>query len=121
MLRTIRKENPELRHALIELRRAAKAHGAPVWGDVARHLARPRHQVDPVNVGHLERLAAAHDTVVVPGKLLAAGPLTKPLTLAAFHYSAGARAKIHAAGGQTLGIHELMKAKPDGAGVRIVA
>ncbi len=121
MLRTIRKENPELRHALVELRRASKAHQAAIWGDVAQKLARPRHQVDPVNVGHLERLAAPNDTVVVPGKLLAAGRLSKPLTVAAFHYSAGAREKVHAAGGTALGIHELLKAKPDGAGVRIIA
>ena len=121
MLRTIRKGNPELRHALIELRRAAKAHDAPVWADVAVKLARPRHQSDPVNVGHLERLTAANDTVVVPGKLLAFGRLSKPLTVAAFHYSEAARAKIHAAGGTALQLHELLKAKPDGSGVRIVA
>jgi large subunit ribosomal protein L18e len=121
MLRTIRKENPELVHILIELRRAAKAHDAPVWGDVARQLARPRHQRDPVNVGHLERLVEPNSTVVVPGKLLAEGKLTKPLTVAAFHYSDGARQKVHEAGGRALAIHELLKAKPDGAGVRIVA
>ncbi len=121
MLRTIRKENPELRHALLELRRASKAHDAPIWGDVARKLARPRHQVDPVNVGHLDRLAAPNDTVVVPGKLLAAGRLSKPLTVAAFNYSTGAREKVHAAGGTTLGLHELLKSKPNGTGVRIIA
>ncbi len=121
MLRTIRTENPELRHTLLELRRAAKAHDAPVWGDVARKLARPRHQAGPVNVGHLERLAAPNETVVVPGKLLASGVLSKPLTVAAFRYSAGARAKVHAAGGTALAIPDLLKAKPNGSGVRIIA
>jgi large subunit ribosomal protein L18e len=120
MLRTIRKENPELRHMLVELRRAAKSHGAPIWQSVAERLARPRHQTVPVNVGNLERLVAAKETVVVPGKLLAEGALTKPMTVAAFHYSAEARAKIHAAGGKALTIHELLRAKPDGSGVRLV-
>ena len=121
MLRTIRKENPELRHALVELRRAAQSHQAPVWGDVALKLARPRHQVDPVNVGHLERLTAPNDVVVVPGKLLASGTLSKPLTVAAFHFSEGARQKIHGAGGKAIPLHELLKARPDGSGVRIVS
>lgn len=121
MLREIRKENPELAHTLIELRRAAKAHDAPIWADVARKLARPRHQVEPVNVGQLERLAAANDTVVVPGKLLAQGVLSKPLTVAAFHYSDTARDKVHRAGGTALGIHDLVKSKPKGTGVRIIA
>jgi len=120
MLRTIRKENPELARTLIELRKAAKAHQAPIWGDVAEKLARSRHQHPPVNVGHLDRLAEADQTVVIPGKLLAAGRLSKPLTVAAFHYSEEARSKIHSAGGRAITIHELLKAKPKGAGVRIL-
>ena len=106
---------------LIELRRAAKAHDAPIWGNVALKLARPRHQYDPVNVGHLDRLVEPNATVVVPGKLLAEGEITKPVTVAAFHYSAGAREKIHRAGGHTIGIHELLKTHPNGSGVRLVA
>ena len=120
MLRTIRKENPELARTLIELRRAAKTHEAPVWADVAEKLARSRHQVDPVNIGRLERLVDANALVVVPGKLLAGGELTKSLTVGAFHYSALARAKIHSAGGKALSIEELVKAHPDGSGVRLL-
>jgi large subunit ribosomal protein L18e len=120
MLRTIRKENAELVHILIELRRAASAHEAPLWGAVAEKLARARHQRPAVNVGHLERVAHPQETVVIPGKLLADGQLTKPLTVAAFHYSTEARAKIHNAGGKALTIAELLKAHPDAAGVRIL-
>ncbi len=121
MLRTIVKENPELRRTLIELRKAAKAHDAPIWAAVAERLARGRHQTTPVNVGHLERIIEAKATVVVPGKLLADGRITKPLTVAAFHTSASAREKIHRAGGSVITIHELVKERPDGAGVRLFA
>lgn len=121
MLRTIRKENPELVRLLVALRKAAKAHDAPVWGHVAARLARGRHQTLPVNVRHLERLTQANQTVVVPGKLLAEGRLSKAITVAAFHYSAAARAKIHSAGGTALTIEELLKSKPDGSGVRLLA
>lgn len=121
MLRTIRSENPELVRTLVELKRAARAHDAPIWADVAEHLARARHQRTPVNVGHLERLVAAEATVVVPGKLLAQGRLSKKLTVAAFHFSAEARSKIHHAGGSAITIEELLKAKPKGQGVRLFA
>ena len=120
MLRTIRKGNPELRKTLVALRRASQANDAPIWGALAERLARPRHQQTPVNVGNLERLTEAKQTVVVPGKLLADGDLTKPLTVAAFAYSSVARSKIHSAGGTALTIDELLKAKPDGAGVRLL-
>jgi large subunit ribosomal protein L18e len=121
MLRTIRKENAELAHVLIALRKAGKAHEAPLWFAVAEKLARPRRKANPVNVGHLERLAVAKETLVIPGKLLAHGTLSKPLTVAAYHYSDDARVKIHQAGGQALSISELLKARPDGAGVRLFA
>ncbi|MCI4348956.1 MAG: 50S ribosomal protein L18e [Thermoplasmata archaeon] len=120
MLRVIVKENPELRRTLIELRRAAAAHKAPVWGAVAASLARPRHQHTPVNVGTIERHADPKALVVVPGKLLAAGRLTKAVTVGAFHASSAAREKVHGAGGTVVSILELVKRHPTGAGVRLL-
>jgi large subunit ribosomal protein L18e len=120
MPRAVRKENPELRRLLVALRRGAKANEAPLWEAVADRLARPRHRGRPVNVGQLERRARPEETVVVPGKLLAAGELTKPLTVAALAYSTEAREKIHRAGGRALTVDELVQARPDGAGVRIL-
>jgi large subunit ribosomal protein L18e len=117
----IRKENPELARVIIELRKAARAHKAPIWGAAADRLSRPRHQVFPLNVGHLERLAHPQETIVVPGKLLAEGSLTKPLTVGAISYSLEAESKVRAAGGTALSISELFKSHPDGKGVRLLA
>jgi len=121
MARPISKENSELVRLVVELRRAARAHHAPIWGSVADRLERPRHQLTPLNVGHLERLTRPDETVVVPGKVLANGPLSKRLVVGAFAYSTEARAKIHAAGGTALTLHDLLRSKPDGAGVRLLA
>jgi len=121
MPRLFRQKNPELHRVVVELRRAEHTHHAPIWGAVADRLERARHQGTPVNVGHLERLAAPEEWVVIPGKLLADGPLSKPLTVAALSYSTEARAKVHAAGGTALSISELIKSRPDGAGVRLFA
>jgi large subunit ribosomal protein L18e len=117
----IRKQNPELARVIIELEKAARAHKAPVWHAAAARLSRPRHQTFPLNVGQLERIAAAQETIVVPGKLLAEGRLTKPLTIGAVSYSAEARSKVHAAGGTALSIPELVKSHPSGKGVRLLA
>ncbi len=120
MARSHIKGNPELLRAIRELRIAARSHHAPVWASVADGLERARHPSRPVSIGHLDRIAAAEETVVVPGKVLADGSLSKRLTVAAWAYSAEARAKIHAAGGTALSLHDLLKAKPDGSGVRLV-
>ncbi len=116
-----RKGNPQLVHLLLELRRAARHGEVPIWSAVAERLDRARHGVVPLNVGQLERLAKAGETIAVPGKLLADGPLSKRLTVGAFGYSAEAKAKIHAAGGTALSLTELLKAHPDGTGVRLLA
>ncbi len=121
MAQSIPKQNPEVTHALLELRRAARSHSAPIWAAVARRLERSRHRSMPVNVGHLERIAGASEAVVVPGKLLADGRISRPITVAALHCSEAARAKVHGAGGKVLTLHELLAWKPDGSGVTIVA
>ncbi len=120
MARSLGKQNPELTHAVLELRRAARANDAPIWGAVADRLERSRHQSVPVNVGHLDRAAGRSEAIVVPGKLLADGSLARALTVGVFDCSESARAKIHAAGGKVLTIHEMLRWRPDGAGVRIV-
>jgi large subunit ribosomal protein L18e len=120
MARSHVKGNPELARAIRELRHAARTHDAPVWNSVADGLARSRHPSRPVSVGRLERIAEAEETIVVPGKVLADGALSKRLTVAAFAYSAEARSKIRAAGGVALSLHDMLKAKPNGAGVRLV-
>ncbi len=121
MARSLGKQNPELTHALLELRRAARANDAPIWSAVADRLERSRHQFSPVNVGHLARAAGGNEAIVVPGKLLSSGSLSRPLTVGVFDCSETARAKVHAAGGKVLTIHEMLMWRPDGAGVRIVS
>lgn len=115
-----RQKNPELHRVVVSLRKAARSHDAAIWSSVADRLERPRHSLTPVNVAHLERIAGADEWVVVPGKVLADGSLSKPLTVAAAGFSGDARAKIRAAGGKTLSIAELLEARPDGAGVRVL-
>jgi large subunit ribosomal protein L18e len=116
-----RKGNPELVRLVGELKKAARTHEAPIWAAVADRLERPRHQLVPVNVGQLGRLAEAGETIVVPGKLLADGPLAKRLTVGAFGFSTEARGKIQAAGGTALSLREMVRAHPDGSGVRLLA
>lgn len=121
MARRVGKQNPELLRTIVALRRAAKAQHAPVWASVADRLERARHSAVPVNVGHLDRIAASGETVVVPGKVLADGEIQKAVTVGAFAFSAGAREKIRAVGGSAVSLETLLKSKPDGTGVRLLA
>ena len=114
------KSNPALVSLIHDLKRQAQQQDAPVWKDVARRLEGPTRQRITVNLSTLERNLGERETAIVPGKVLSAGTLTKPVTVAAYAFSEGAKAKVTKAGGTCLTIPELAKQNPKGAKVRII-
>ncbi|HEV8359267.1 MAG TPA: 50S ribosomal protein L18e [Candidatus Thermoplasmatota archaeon] len=114
------KTNPALVALIHDLKKRALEQQAPVWRDVAVRLAKPTRQHAAVNLSRLERNLAQGETALVPGKVLAAGAITKPVTIAAWAFSEGARAKVQEAGGHCLTIPELAAKNPKGSKVRII-
>jgi len=110
--------NPSLRRLVRKLRTKGKRSGARLWLELAERLLRPRRARAEVNLSHINRHAQGDDvTVVIPGKVLAAGKLDRPLTIAAFKFSAPAARKIRAAGGKAITISELLEMNPRGKNV----
>ncbi len=69
---------------------------------LARHLAKPARNKKPVNVTKLDRVSLPGDTVAVPGRVLGAGEIRKPVTVYAMYFSKEASKKITNAGGKCL-------------------
>ena len=65
---------------------------------LAKHLSKSSRNKKPVNVTKIARF----ETVVVPGKVLGSGDISKPVTVYALSFSGDARKKITAAGGKCL-------------------
>lgn len=87
---------------------------------LADELSRPSRLRAEANVSKLELACGAKEDVIIPGKLLADGTLTKPLTVACLGASETARKKIEGAGGKIISIEQLIEKNPKGTGVRIV-
>ncbi len=111
-----KKDNQVLLSLIEGLMRSEK----PIWRKVAYELSKPRRQKVEVNLSKLEQYASDDSTVLVPGKVLGAGALSKKVTVAAFSFSGKARQIISAAGGKALSIDGLQKANPEGRGVTIL-
>ncbi len=109
----------EIRIAYRALKKAGRENQARVWLAVADKISSPRRRVE-VNLGKIERLASEGDFVVVPGKVLAFGDLTKSITVAALKFSVSARKKIERVGGRAISLVEAVGENPKGTGVRIV-
>jgi LSU ribosomal protein L18AE len=102
------------------LRKAAVANSANIWRTIAEYVEKPRRQRVVVNVGKLNHVANDGDVVVVPGKLLGGGRLSKKVVVAAVKVSPKAAQKVIEAGGEVLTIPELVRKFPKGSGVKIV-
>ncbi len=93
---------------------------SPIWRDIAKRLEKSRKNWAYINVGHLERHAKKDETIIIPGKLLGAGRLKKPLTVAAFSHSSSAATKVAKAGGKLVGIRDLLYENPNGTNIRVM-
>ena len=115
-----KKTNPELIALVDSLRTAGREQGAPIWRDIASRLERPASLWAEVNVSKLERVLQDGETAIVPGKVLSAGAITRPVTVAAFRFSTGARAKITDAGGKCITLGDAISKNKGGKSCRIV-
>ena len=112
--------NPIVASLAGKLRSTAFENDAPVWRSVSKFLDKPRRNRTSVNLSKIARHTNKDDTVVIPGKVLATGELSNPVTIAALSFSERAREKIEAAKGRALKIDELIEENPKGSKVRIL-
>ncbi len=112
--------NPVLRRLVRELRARGKKQRVRFWRDLAERLEQPRRARAEVNLSQLNRYSSEGSTIVVPGKVLAAGKLNHMISVAAFKFSGAAKRKIMAAGGKTLTIQQLLEQNPSGKDVKLM-
>lgn len=112
--------NINLRLLIKELNKYAKDYNAPVWSYVAEILSRPARKRVVVNLSKLNRYVNDGDVVVVPGKVLGGGILTKKITLATVSISLTALEKVKESGSRVIHIRDLVKECPKGSGVKVI-
>jgi large subunit ribosomal protein L18e len=115
-----RKTNEVLISLIADLKRASHDNQAPIWKDVAKRLEKPSSSWAEVNLRRISQYTKAKDVVLVPGKLLGAGELKEPVTVAAISVSLSAKRKIEGSGGKSITIRELIQLHPKGTNVKII-
>lgn len=115
-----RKSNPNLVTLIDVLLDESAKNNAAIWKDVAERLAKPKKLYAEVNLSKIEKYAGEGEYILVPGKVLSSGSLTKPVRVAALGFSEKAQRKILEAGGRCMKIEELVRENPRGSGIRIM-
>ena len=111
--------NQVLFDTIRDLTKYSTKKGVKVYRAVDNKLSAPASQRAQVNVGHIDRIAKDGEVLIVAGKLLGDGQISKKVTVVAFSASKSAQEKIIAVGGKFLTIKEHLAKKPDNK-VRII-
>ncbi len=109
-----RKLNPEIVETIIK----AKKNSA--WLEVADILSRPRKKSISINLDKIERESKEGDTMVVPGKVLGVGDISKKIRIVALSFSEEARKKLKEKNCEVVSILEEIKINPKAQGIRIL-
>lgn len=112
--RLVRKSNPEIAQAIL----LAKQNKA--WFEVAKVLSGPTKRYSSINLDDLEKQSKAGDVVIVPGKVLGIGELSKKIKICSLGLSESAQEKIKASKSETSSILEEIKKNPKAEGVKLI-
>lgn len=90
------------------------------WQNIAQIVSAGRRNYSAVNIKRIEKECNDGDLIVVPGKILGSGTLTKKLKVCALYFSASAVEKIKQNKGETIKIIDEIKKNPNAEGVKII-
>ena len=108
--------NEYTRNLIQELKKHSSSQKTNFWKSIASNLEKSTRQRRKVNLSKINKLTKENEIIIVPGKVLGSGNLTKKVTVAAFQFSDTAKDKIK----DHLTIPQLLEKSPTGKGVRII-
>jgi len=109
-----RKTNPEI----IELLRLARKHKA--WASLTKIISGSTRRYSSVNLDQIDKETKAGDTVVIPGKVLSSGKLTKKVKICSLSISETAMSKLKETKSEYSSITEEVKSNSKATGVKII-
>lgn len=112
--RVTKKQNPSVVNTVL----TAKKNEA--WFKVAQIISGPRSNHKSLNLKDIENVTTEGDTVVVAGKVLGSGEISKKVRVCAMSFSKTAEEKLKAVKGEHVTILEEIKKNPKAEGVKLL-
>jgi len=109
--------NKKINQELVETIREAKKYQE--WLEIAGILSGSRRKKHCANISEIESASKQGDIIVVPGKVLSQGTLTKKIKVVAEKFSEKAREKLKNAHCESSLIFEEIKKNPEAKGIKI--
>lgn len=112
--RLSRKTHPELIETISSIIKN------PAWNEVAKILSGPTRKFSAINLSGIDENTKVGDTILIPGKVLSGGTLSKKIRVVALSFSESAKEKAAASKSELVTIKEEIKKNPKFEGVKIL-
>ncbi|MBM3231800.1 50S ribosomal protein L18e [Candidatus Pacearchaeota archaeon] len=90
------------------------------WNKVAQIVSGGRRRYSNINITRIEKEANDGDVIVVPGKVLGNGNITKKIKICALYFSESAHQKIKQGKAEAIKLVDEIKKNPEAQGVKIL-
>lgn len=90
------------------------------WMKVAQFLSASTRKYSSVNLSQIDKESSTGDTVLVLGKVLGAGELTKKVRICALSFSSSAQEKIKKSKSESALVLDEIKNNPKAEGIKII-
>jgi large subunit ribosomal protein L18e len=112
--RAVRKLSPGMQETMALVRKTVG------WAKYSRMLSMPAKLHVSVNLSEIDKITSVGDTVLVPGRVLSNGEITRRIRICSFGISASAREKLKKTKSEWVTIAQEIKANPKAEGLKIV-
>ena len=103
---------------LVETIRLAKKNKK--WLEVAGLLSTPRKERAEINLDKIDKESKEKESILIPGKVLSQGEITKKIRVVAMGFSESAKTKLLNAKCDIVYISDEIKNNPEAKGIRIL-
>jgi large subunit ribosomal protein L18e len=90
------------------------------WAKVASIIAIPTRMYTDVNLKQIDEVTKAGDTVLIPGKVLSSGNLSKKVRICSFSISESAKEKLAETKSEYVSILQEIKENPKCEGIKVI-
>lgn len=113
-VRIARKTNPETSELL---RLARKSKG---WAEIVKIVSGSTRKYSSVNLEQIDKESKAGDTIIVPGKVLSSGNLTKKVKICSLSISKDAKEKLKETKSEYSSLLDEIKSNSKATGIKII-
>lgn len=93
----------------------------PAWAKIAKVLSGSTKHQSRVSLSTIENNSSIGDTIIIPGKVLSQGDLTKKIKICALAISEQAREKLKTTKSEFLILGDEIKKNPKAEGIKVIS